>query len=118
MTVKSLRSKVKGLRFKVQGSNCLELFLEIECMARITTFEDMDAWKEARVLANLIYDLSELHPFSRDFELRNQIRRAAVSILSNIAEGFERGGNREFLQISFAGKRVRGGTPCPALFGI
>ena len=67
-------------------------------MARITTFEDMDAWKEARVLANLIYDLSELRPFSRDFELYNQIRRAAVSILSNIAEGFERGGNREFLQ--------------------
>lgn len=67
-------------------------------MAKISRFEDIEAWKVARVLANQVYDLSDKGAFSRDFGLRDQMRRAAVSILSNIAEGFERDGNNEFLQ--------------------
>ena len=67
-------------------------------MARITKFEDINAWTRARKLANRVYELSDEGRFSRDFALRDQMRRAVISILSNIAEGFERGGNKEFIQ--------------------
>ena len=58
-------------------------------MASVDRFEDLDVWKRARSLANLIYDFSESGKFARDFGLRDQMRRAAVSIMSNISEGFE-----------------------------
>lgn len=67
-------------------------------MARLERFEDVDAWKIVRELTNSIYRVTAIGEFARDFGLREQIRRASVSILSNIAEGFERGGNKEFLQ--------------------
>lgn len=67
-------------------------------MAKIERFEDIGAWKQAREVTKLIYQISSEGAFSRDFALRDQIRRAAVSIISNIAEGFERDGDREFLQ--------------------
>ncbi len=58
-------------------------------MATIERFEDMEMWKQARQLTNLIYDMSGKGAFARDFGLRDQMRRSAVSIMSNIAEGFE-----------------------------
>jgi four helix bundle protein len=64
----------------------------------ILRFEDIEAWQKARELARVVYELSGAARFSRDFVLRDQVRRAAVSIMSNIAEGFERDGNKEFLQ--------------------
>ena len=67
-------------------------------MATLERFEDLDVWKKARELTKFIYRATSTGEFARDFGLRDQIRRAAVSILSNIAEGFERNGNREFLQ--------------------
>jgi len=67
-------------------------------MGQIKRFEEIEAWKEARILANRIYELSDTGSFSKDFGLRDQMRRAVVSILSNIAEGFERGGDKEFFQ--------------------
>jgi four helix bundle protein len=67
-------------------------------MAKIERFEDIESWKIAREVTKLIYSESSKGNFSKDFALVNQIRRASVSILSNIAEGFERGGNKEFLQ--------------------
>src|SRR4051812_24547837 len=67
-------------------------------MARIEKFEDIEAWRLARKAANLIYDVTSVEPFSRDFALVNQMRRASISTLSNIAEGFEREGNKEFVQ--------------------
>ena len=67
-------------------------------MARIEKFEDIEAWKLARQATRRIYDVSSIGPFSKDFALVNQIRRASISVLSNIAEGFERDGNKEFLQ--------------------
>lgn len=67
-------------------------------MARIERFEEVDAWKVARELTKSIYQVTSIGDFARDFGLRDQIRRAVVSIISNIAEGFERGGNKEFLQ--------------------
>ncbi|MEP7038997.1 MAG: four helix bundle protein [Acidobacteriota bacterium] len=67
-------------------------------MAKIEKFEDIQAWKLAREVTNQIYEISSNEKFSRDFALVNQIRRASISILSNSAEGFERSGNKEFLQ--------------------
>lgn len=58
-------------------------------MAGIARFEEMEAWKTARQLTNLIYELGKEAGFNRDFGLRDQIRRAGVSAMSNIAEGFE-----------------------------
>ncbi len=58
-------------------------------MTTAKRFEDLEVWQRAKELTNLIYKNSSDGVFARDFELRNQIRRAAVSIMSNIAEGFE-----------------------------
>lgn len=59
-------------------------------------FEDLMVWQKARGLTGLIYDLTKEKAFARDFGLRDQIRSAAVSVMSNIAEGFERGSDAEF----------------------
>jgi four helix bundle protein len=67
-------------------------------------FEDLDVWKEARRLTNEIYAATTNAAFANDFGLRDQIQRAAVSVMSNIAEGFERGGNQEFLQFLYIAK--------------
>jgi four helix bundle protein len=67
-------------------------------MAGIQRFEDIEAWRKARELTRAVYRVTSTGAFARDFGLRDQIRRASVSILSNIAEGFERDGNREFRQ--------------------
>jgi four helix bundle protein len=64
--------------------------------AKIERFEDLVAWQKARALAADIYRLTNKRPFSQDFGLRDQIRRAAVSVPSNIAEGFDRWGRAEF----------------------
>jgi len=61
-------------------------------------FEDLEIWKKARELANRIYKATNNSSFSKDYDLKNQIRDAAVSVMSNIAEGYERGGNQEFIQ--------------------
>ena len=67
-------------------------------MAKIEKFEDMLSWQKARKLANHVYRISKRGDFAKDFDLRGQMRSASVSIMSNIAEGFERGGDKEFLQ--------------------
>src|ERR1043166_3515809 len=69
-----------------------------ESMAKIKKFEDIESWRKARKLTKDIYSVTSQGKFLRDFSLKDQIRRAAVSILSNIAEGLERGGDKEFLQ--------------------
>ena len=71
-------------------------------MATITRFEDIQAWQTARQLTNAIYDMTEQTTFSRDYGLRNQIQRAAVSVMSNIAEGFE--SRTQSLFIDFLGR--------------
>jgi len=67
-------------------------------MPTVERFEDLDVWKRARTLANLVYDMTEGELFRRDFVLRDQIRRAAVSVMSNIAEGFESKTQRMFVE--------------------
>ena len=65
-------------------------------MAKIKRFEDIEAWKKARRLVADIYSLTEDGSFTRDFGLRDQIRRASISIMLNIAEGFARRTDRQF----------------------
>jgi four helix bundle protein len=66
-------------------------------MTGIIRFEDIEAWKMARKLTNLIYGHTNLAGFSKDFGLRDQIRRASVSVMSNIAEGFESRTDAQFI---------------------
>lgn len=61
-------------------------------------FTEMEVWQKAKLLTKLIYEATSTGTFSRDWALRDQIRKASVSIPSNIAEGFERGGNKEFIR--------------------
>jgi four helix bundle protein len=70
----------------------------------IKNFEELEIWQDAHALTKAIYQLTRETTFSKDFGLRDQIRRASVSIMSNIAEGFERGGNREFTQFLYIAK--------------
>ena len=67
-------------------------------MSTIQKFEDLEAWKLSREITKDIYKISSSGLFLKDFGLRDQIRRSVVSIMSNIAEGFERDGDREFIQ--------------------
>ncbi len=67
-------------------------------MTKIRRFEDLQSWQKARQLANVIYDLTDHPNFSRDLQLRNQIRAAASSVMHNIAEGFDSGTDPEFMR--------------------
>jgi four helix bundle protein len=67
-------------------------------MRKVEKFEDLIAWQKARELTKRIYEVTRQDDFAKDFGLKDQIQRAAVSIMSNIAEGFERGGRAEFHQ--------------------
>src|SRR2546423_9067513 len=64
---------------------------------KVTRFKDLIAWQKARQLRKTIYRASEKEPFCKDFEMRKQIRSAALSVMSNIAEGYERNRLPEFL---------------------
>ena len=67
-------------------------------MPTINRFEDIKAWKKAREVDKYIFKLSSVGEFRTDYDLRSQIRRSIGSTMDNIAEGFGRGGNREFIQ--------------------
>lgn len=77
-------------------------------MAGITRFEEIEAWKTARQLTNTVYELSNQAGFNRDFGLRDQIRRASVSVMSNIAEGFESRTDIQFLNFLGVAKASAG----------
>ena len=72
---------------------------------KITRFEDLKCWQEARILVNMVYEAIRKSPeFQRDYRLVGQITDAAVSSMSNIAEGFSRRSNKEFVQFLFVSK--------------
>src|SRR4029434_4359880 len=70
----------------------------------VKNFEDLAVCRQARQLTQEVYRLTKTEKFLKDFGLRDQIRRATVSVMSNIAEGFERGGNQEFIQFLYVAK--------------
>ncbi len=73
-------------------------------MASIKQFEDLICWQKARELTKFVYDISKYRDFNMDRGLQDQIRRASVSVMSNIAEGFDRGTRQEFLNYLFIAK--------------
>lgn len=85
-------------------------------MANIERFEDLEARRLAKDVANQVYDITSIGKFSQDYVLRDQIRRAVVSIFSNIAEGFERNGDREFLQFLSIAKASCGEVRAQLIF--
>src|SRR5262247_3110688 len=70
----------------------------------VKNFEDLNVWKQARQLTQEVYRLTKTEKFVKDFGRRDQIRRAAISVMSINAEGFERGGNQEFVQFLYVAK--------------
>jgi len=77
---------------------------------KIERFEDLEIWQEAREISRYVFKITSREPFSKDFKFRDQIRAASGSILDNIAEGFERGGNKEFAQFLYISKGSCGET--------
>jgi four helix bundle protein len=67
-------------------------------MSTIKNFEDLRCWQTAGELCQMIYEFTRKEKFSKDFSLVNQIRDSAGSVMDNIAEGFDRAGNKEFIQ--------------------
>lgn len=87
-------------------------------MPTISRFEDIDAWKTARELTRMIYSLSNQSPFAQDFGLRNQIQRAAVSVMSNIAEGFESRTQAQFLEYLGRSRASAGEVRCQLYIAV
>ncbi len=85
-------------------------------MPTIERFEDLEVWKLAFENANIIYDLTSKGSFSKDYPLRDQVRRCAISVFSNIAEGFERDGNKEFINFLSIAKGSCGEARSQLLF--
>jgi four helix bundle protein len=77
---------------------------------KITRFEDLEIWKESRELSQLIFKLTSVEIFSKEFGLKNQMRNSSGSVMDCIAEGFEREGNKEFLQFLSISKGSCGET--------
>ena len=77
-------------------------------MATIERFEDIKAWQVARDLVSAVYRVSRNGKFEKDFGFRDQIQRASVSVMANIAEGFERGSDKEFHRFLYIAKGSAG----------
>jgi four helix bundle protein len=71
-------------------------------------FEDLDAWTVARELTNLVYAYGRETSMGKDCGFKDQIQRAAVSIMNNVAEGFERGSNKDFVKFLFIARGSAG----------
>ena len=71
---------------------------------KVTRFEDLEIWMLARELYKHVFEITSIEPFVSDFRFRDQIRASSGSVSDNIAEGFDRGGNKEFIQFLFVAK--------------
>jgi len=76
----------------------------------IERFEELDVWQDARELCVMIKELCNKDSFAKDYTLRNQILSSSGSIMDNIAEGYERGGNKELIQFLYIAKGSCGET--------
>jgi four helix bundle protein len=87
-------------------------------MTTITRFEEIEAWKTARELTRMVYAFTEQGKFAKDFGLKNQIQRASVSVMSNIAEGFESRSQPQFLEYLGRAKASAGEVRCQLYVAI
>ena len=81
-------------------------------MATFKKFEEIECWKKARELTRRIYEITNNPAFARDFGLKDQIRRASVSVMSNIAEGYDRSGTAEFVHFLATAKASAAEVRC------
>ena len=77
-------------------------------MGKFNSFEEINSWQKSRVFNKRIYIITENTNFKKDFDLTRQIRRASISISSNIAEGFERNTDKEFIYFLYVAKASAG----------
>lgn len=95
--------RLNGKRFKNY-----ELTYYVLQIMKYKSFTDLPIWKQSIIFAEDIYRLTNKESFSKDYGLKDQIRRSSVSISSNIAEGFERSGNKEFIRFLIIAKGSAG----------
>jgi four helix bundle protein len=79
-------------------------------MATVKCFEELEIWQKARIFCGHIFHITNHEKFSQDFRLKDQIKASSGSVMDNIAEGFERSGNREFVQFLYIAKGSCGET--------
>lgn len=77
-------------------------------MAKIERFEDLKVWQAARLISIAVFEITKNEKLSKDYSLKDQMNRSAGSIMDNIAEGFERGGKKEFIQFLYIAKGSSG----------
>jgi len=77
-------------------------------LGKFNSFEEINSWQKSRIFNKKIYEITENQTFKKDFDLARQIRRASVSISSNIAEGFERNTDKEFIYFLYVAKASAG----------
>ncbi len=77
-------------------------------MAKIERFEDLKVWQASRLISIAVFEMAKNEKLSKDYSLKDQINRSAGSIMDNIAEGFERGGKKEFVQFLYIAKGSSG----------
>jgi len=77
---------------------------------KYTSFEELPIWQKARTLSKFVFEITSEEPFNKDFRFRDQIRASSGSVMDNISEGFERTGNKEFIQFLYIAKGSCGET--------
>jgi four helix bundle protein len=77
---------------------------------KYNSFEDLPIWQKARIQSKYVFEITLTEPFCYDYKLRDQIRASSGSVMDNIAEGYERGGNKEFIQFLYIAKGSCGET--------
>jgi len=87
-------------------------------MATFKNFEEIECWKKARMLTRRIYEVTNNNAFARDYALKDQIRRAAISVMSNIAEGYDRSGTAEFIHFLSTAKGSAAEVRCQLYIAV
>jgi four helix bundle protein len=90
----------------------------VQSKMKVESVEDLVIWIKARELVNSVYTITKKDKFKRDWILVDQIRRAAISVMSNISEGFERGSNAEFIQFLYIAKASCGEVHCQIIIAF